>query len=236
MGQSYNGSSDVLYKTTSNPGINSITAMAWVRIASYTAYHCAFGMGANTSGGYTAFVTRADSSNQLAFWTGTGWSVADIALTAGTWYHLCFTRSGTGASSLLGYRNGSLTITTSGGSGPTNARLWLGNNADSDYWNGDLCAFKVWDAILTAEEIKREVRQIQPVRFTNLNSYLPLINDSPTTNYSGGGNFTSGGTLVKTSNPPVPLRAKSRQTTVYISAGGGGGNASHWYRLRRRAA
>ena len=236
MGQNLNGSSDVLYKAANNPGIDSITAMAWVRVTSYSAYHCAFGMGANTSGGYTAFVTRGDLGNALAFWTGSGWSSSDITLTAGTWYHLCMTRAGTAAGELLGYRNGTQTISGTAASGPTNARLWLGNNADSDNWNGDVCAFKVWDAILTAEQIKREVRQIQPVRFTNLNSYLPLINDSPTKNYSGGGDFTSGGTLVKTSNAPVPLRAKARQTTVYISAGGGGGNASHWYRLRRRAA
>lgn len=220
MGYNWNGSTDALSRTSNLPGITSFTMMAWVRWTSYSSWHIPLVYGhATTSGLYYAMGTTGSTGpndlfigNSAAAWYG-------AVPTTGTWYHLCMTVAGTGAGQFLGYRDGSLVLTGNGSTGPTSGKIWIGNNQDGDYLNGDVCAVKIYAAVLTAAEIQQEMRQIAPVRTANLNTWLPLVDGSPTVDYSGNGyNMTSGGTLTFTSNPPVPWRCGPRRMIIPASA------------------
>ena len=229
MGRNFNGSSDRLYRTTGNPTITSFTMMAWVRFTSFPGWCLPLSIGQSGGGGtYYAMGTSATTGPNNLVITHPGGLVAAATPSTATWYHLAMTVAGTGASQCLGYRDGSLVITHSGSATPTNARMEIGNNTDSDYLNGDMCAVKVYDAVLTAAEILQEMRQIAPVRTANINTWLPLVDGSPTVDYSGvGGNMTSGGTITVTSNPPIPWRCGPRRFVFPASVAPPAGTASH---------
>lgn len=200
--------------------------MCWARWTSYTGWHLVLCYGhATTSGNYYAMGTSATTGpNNLVVTNPSGLTTSGATPTTGTWYHICQTVAGTGAGQHLGYRDGSLIATNAGSTSPTAGKIWIGNNQDTDYHNGDVCAVKIYNAVLTAAEIQQEMRQIAPVRFANLNTWLPLLDGANLEkDWSGvSGNMTAGGTVTLTSNPPVPFRASKPKTTVYISAGGGG--------------
>lgn len=224
MAANFNGSTDALSRTSGNPTITSFTMMAWVRWTSYSGWHLPLTIGQNASGAYYTMGTSPDFSNNLIIGNSVGYSTTTTP-TTGTWYHIALTCSGTGAGALLGYRDGAQVLSLAGSGTPTNAKMWFGNTPDSDFHNGEIMAGKVYGAVLTADEISAEMRQIMPVRLVNLNSWLPLVDASAsnfTVNWAGvNGDFTAGGTLTTASNAPIPWRAAAKRT--YFVFGGGGG-------------
>lgn len=239
MGYNWNGSTDALSRTSNLPSITGFTMMCWARWTSYTGWHLVLVYGhATTSGNYYAMGTSATTGpNNLIVTSPAGLTTSGATPTTGTWYHICQTVSGTGAGNHLGYRDGSLVATNAGSTSPTAGKIWVGNNQDTDYHNGDVCAVKIYDAVLTATEIQQEMRQIAPVRTANLNTWLPLVDGSATVDYSGNGyNMTSGGTVTFTSNPPVPWRCGARRFVFPASAAppAGGGYLPRGQRFKNR--
>lgn len=220
MGRNFNGSTDILSRSSGNPTITSFTMMAWVRFTSFPGWALPLSLGQSGGGGtYYAMGTTATTGPNNLVLTHPGGQVTTTTPSTATWYHLAMTVAGTGASQFLGYRDGVNVLTHSGNATPTNAYMGIGNNTDSDYLNGDMCAVKVYNAVLTAAEILQEMRQIAPVRTANINTWLPLVDGSPTVDYSGvGGNMTSGGTVTATDNPPIPWRCGRRRFVFPASA------------------
>lgn len=101
--------------------------------------------------------------------------VTGSTLTSNTWHHWAVVRSSDTDWSL--YLDGVLDCTeTVNISGRTNnASAWIGNWAGAgDDLIGRIQDVKIWQAALTAEEIKREMKQSAPMRWTNLLHWAPM--------------------------------------------------------------
>jgi hypothetical protein len=134
-------------------------------------------------------------------------SVGGTALTVNTWYRIAATLSGTAANFYVGVAGGALTTTSGTLSSATPVGLSIGSAGAVDptqWWNGRIASFKLWDAVLTSTEIAVEFTQNEPVRRSNLLRYHPF-HGADTADYSGNGNtLTAGATAASTEDgPPI---------------------------------
>lgn len=201
-------SGDSLSRTTNLPTITGFTLMGWVRIVTdRNAASSFFQIGADDNECYQV-LTDSDGTT-LQTWSdpdtgATGTPVNGTNLTAGTWYHLAMTVSGTSGSNFLTYLNGVLNITNTAYS-ITNSRLWVGNSFATVWLNGRFAALKCWNAVLTATEILAESRQYAPVRTANLHSWHPLMAVAAVHDHGPlGATWTAGGTLTTEEGPGIP--------------------------------
>jgi hypothetical protein len=220
MALRFDASGDVLSRTTSLPAINAFTIMAWAMIVTDRNNYSTFmGLG-DTSGGEEILLQTDTDGTTFNLWNG----IADntgSALSVGAWNHLAVTCSGTGANGLLGYLNGVVDITTTASGLVASQTMRFGNSAVSEFLNGTLGAIKVYGAVLTAAEIATEMRSYVPVRWTNLNSWYPLLTTANDF-YTGGLTLTTGGTTVAAEGPPIPWkRGLSRYAFPTAAAPGG---------------
>jgi hypothetical protein len=221
----FDTTTDSLSRTANNPAVTSFTMMGWFYFTSFASYNICLTLGANASGQYYQMESNFTGGNSFALYNSAGPSNGNV-LSLSTWYHLAMTVAGTGAGQFLGYQGGVLEVTHAGSATPTNAKMWVGNNPDSDGCPGmRAAAVKVYGAVLTAAEILQEMRQIAPVRTANLNNFLPMVDSTLANNYKDySGNafdLTAGGTLVTADGPPVPWRQSRRRSRTVAGIGSG---------------
>lgn len=192
-----------LTRTANLPSATSATLMGWFKISTdRNTYTAMMAFGPSSPGNYYAVMTDVDGTT-MALWNG-GTFPTGTNLTAGTWYHLAMTVNGAGGGTLLSYVNGVQDISSSTIGGLTLATIYFGNDVDGDWLNGCYAAIKVYDAVLTADEIKQEMKTYLPVRVTNLNWFWPGILHTDTSDYGGNGrNATVNGTLATEDGPPI---------------------------------
>lgn len=152
------------------------------------------------------YQTSINTSDQLNIYNFSS-SVTGSVISVGAWNHIAMVVEGTGAGQFKAYLNGVLDITHAGnGSISAAGRMWFGNNNYTEFLNGRVGPWKVWDVALTAAEIAQEFRCIRPVRFANINSWSPCFPGSGerVRDYSGfGRDLTEMGTITDESPPPV---------------------------------
>jgi hypothetical protein len=114
---------------------------------------------------------------------------------------MAMTCSGTGAGALLIYGEGVLNQTLTADAVVTAASIYVGNDQGSDACNCRVAGIKVYSAVLTADEIKAEMRVYMPVRTANLLSWHPMLLHTDVSQY--GATWTVGGTLATEQGPPI---------------------------------
>lgn len=119
-----------------------------------------------------------------------GYRRSAATVSNGTWYHILFTSSGSGAAPTL-YINGAASAgTTSASAIARNAALnWVIGRADTYYYDGKVCELALWHEVLDAGEIaavynsgaRHDLRDLA----TPPASYLPIVESDDLTNGTG---------------------------------------------------
>lgn len=148
-------------------------------------------------------------------------------LTAGSWSHIAIVRSG---NTWTVYVGGVSDITFSKDLNGTPSKIIEGNTYDpntsgaahtSDSFDGRFAANKAWQAALTAQEIRSEMKRVHPVRLANLFEFWPAEND--TRKFSGrakGINWTGVNTPTYEEGPPLQICGVQPLIIVPAAAGG----------------
>jgi hypothetical protein len=161
-----------------------------------------------TSGGATV-ATWATGSNGAAGpnYNSTSGSVASAGnLTAGQWQKVAISRTGS-TGRILGAPGGGGTTEVVSGTVATStpAGITIGGRGPSDateWWNGRISQFRVWDSVLTQAQIEAEWNSPTPVITSGLWANWPLstatdltdtVNARTLTVAAGGGLATEGG-------------------------------------------
>lgn len=214
-------SGDSVSRTAGLMPIDGFTAMGWFKLAvdrnDYTTFIC-FGHATDAN----IYIVQTDSTGtNLQLYNAFGEGAPDQALTVGTWFHAAMVCRGVGTQLLELWYNGTLLQDEDSQAAPTAGKLWIGDNAFSEWLNGSWAAFKAWNVALSAEEIANEMRYYQPQRIANLNCWSPFRNTGEqTTDFSGNGNsWTVGGTLATEDGPPVTWGRFRRRETFSAAAG-----------------
>jgi hypothetical protein len=211
------GSTDRLSRTTSLPTASSFTLMAWFKMSvdrnDYSSL-LSYGTGSTKK----VFQTNGTGTS-LVLWDGM-FETAGGSLTVGTWAHAAMTYNGT---TLIGYIDGAQVVTGGSGGGNPSTQIEIFQSESGEWFNGCAAAVKIYSAVLTAAEIQDEMRLYLPVRFTNLNSFYPLLTvGDDQVDFSGAGlTLTVGGTLATEDGPPIPWKGRGRRFTLFVGGGGG---------------
>jgi len=192
----FDGTDDYV-STNYNTQINIFTIECWVKGNSAPSY--------STDG--TGVVHRnhnyqinwnhpsPDFRGAAAINVGGTWHNASFGpLTGNVWYHLAATYDG---ENLRAYKNGVLMNTNTNPSGnPDNIseNLTLGSHSDPSsgrYFGGMIDEVRIWDVVLTADEIKANMYK-EISTHSNLKVYYKMSNGSGTTLTDNSGNNVSG--------------------------------------------
>lgn len=228
-------SGDYLSRTTNLPTMAGHTVSLWFKQAT--------DLGAVNQSlialdnvGYTTYLGfQLHANNELALNHNALDSVILGSTTVGSWYWCAYTHASAG--SVAAYASLGLDpITTISGTSYSDAPdlLRLFDNRYSEPFDGAIAAVKIWDRVLSQNELDAERRCYLPVFPSNLNSYYPLwtSSDGPT-DYSGNGRtWTSSGSLSSEDGPPIawaPL-GSDLDDEPYVVAAAGGGFKSSWAR------
>lgn len=153
---------------------------------------------------YDVLQTAADGTT-LTF-NSSGGVVNGPALAVGTWYKIALVKNGTTATLYVGTGAGSLTTYSGAASNTGGSRFLIGavDAAGGEFLNGNVAAFKKWDAALTASEVAAELAQYNAARVTSLRRVHAFKGDA--LDSSGNGNqLTSGGAAVAyETGPGIP--------------------------------
>jgi hypothetical protein len=211
MGVNFNGSNQYLaYSDTDLDFTGNFTVMFWHnqdttpggsrRIwSNYT-------IAASKLGGWDVFI---DASRILHFQSGkntglvAGTDYQELnsltAITNAIWTHLAFVYNG---SNLLIYVNGVLDATAVWANapaynGPSRA---VGGEITGEF-DGSLAELRAWNAVLTADQIKNEMRSLQPVhQIASLKCWVPLDNKVLPATYT---DFSQNGITLTPQNTPT---------------------------------
>ncbi len=203
-----NASGDLVLYDTSAPS-GDFTVMGWVYITTdrndWTAF---FWIGDDTESNAASsiFIGANTTGTQIEVNVVEN-TVTDITgsnLSTGTWYHIAVVGNTGPAEGLALYLNGASDGTGTSGNGAFSAeRVQVGNNSVSEYLDGRVCAFKLYNAQLTQAEVQQEMRHIRPVRTANLWQWAPLWGSGDVADYSGNGRNFTAANLSTEDNPPV---------------------------------
>jgi hypothetical protein len=198
----------------------SFTAMAWCKSDDNSSYPVIFDFGADDPTGANN-VEFFVSGTAGGIWNGTTYAYGGTFNT-GTWYHVALTCAGTGATDLKGWMDGVNVSSMTGASYSAaifTIGAWPGNFQKFD---GKMAGFKLFDTVLTADQIKQEMKSLRVVTsHSNLKAWLPWINNSNFTyDLSGNGSWAEQGTGSFTSvqGPPVSWGAPLPFSTVIAAA------------------
>lgn len=221
-------------RTTGLPAFTAVTICGWVKLSiDKNNYASPFSLDDGDTSDYLTLYTDPDgtSLNVQGQHSGGFTDAALRSLTVGGWYFLAIKCDG---STVTGYAIAAgetavtkASVTTSIPFGTTN-RLWFGSNVWAEGWNGLIAAVKVYDAVLTDNEVMAEMNQYLPVRTANLNSFYPFLTKEDAGDYSGNGRtLTLTGTVANEDGPPIAWsRARGRRMFIPAAAGGSGGTAT----------
>lgn len=127
--------------------------------------------------------------------------------TQDVWFFFSMKCSGTGAGSLNGIyiENGSTTYETASKAGANFTADYTQLSDISYEWSGDMAAIKLWNAVLTDEEIYNEQWSYRPKRTADLDKWSPFVDGSETTfvDFSLGENWSESGTITAADGPPI---------------------------------
>ncbi len=195
-----------LKRTTGYSG--PITVCTWFRLLAVTGFHSIWSQDNNSN----FFPQLYTENTDLRFGeTNLSFPIIRSGIAANTW---CWAgviyEPGVSSESYTGI-GGALTHTTSSGTagayGGTVMTLFDEQASDQNM-NGQLCAFKVWTARLSADELSYEYRKANPQRALSLNFFLPQTNGVTAQqgiDMSGQGhNFTLNGAIATArAMPPI---------------------------------
>jgi len=219
---------DSIQRTTNLPTITGFTIMAWVRIRAAVAGAAIFSFGDGTGSNDFYDIELGGAGNLVPVnWNGNAGSSNGTALVVDTPVHLALTCAGTGAGQLLTYQNGTLDITFDGFADVDAVHMELGDRIDGgNDSNLALSDIKIYDAVLTAAEIRNEMRTKVPRRFANLNGWYPCYAGATERlkDYSGAGNnWTANGTL---GDEPLPVGVSWNGMEALVAAQAAGAAAA----------
>lgn len=214
-------------------GTAGFTFAGWFQINTdrntYSSWLCFYGAGSI----YWNIATESDGLVVWGFWDhGPGSAgVSIFTATANTWYFLAGTHPiGTSGYALTYYHapalTGALTTVTSGATAAnfTPTTLEIGRDGDAtEFLNGTAGPVKMWNRVLTVNEINAERWQVAPVSRTSLWAFHPLFhggtNASALADWSGNGRTLGGGTAnTPIAGPPVPWRRGRARPAPYAGA------------------
>lgn len=144
------------------------------------------------------------ASTQIVLYDSAFTQINGPSMTVGTWYCMAIVMNSTAYSISFGTDPQSLT-TNSGTRVAMTSPGAMTLSHQTDFVNGNIAAFKMYTAALTATEIQDELSQYQPLRTDQLLRYHPFVN-AETADYSGaGGTLTipGGGTPTTEAGPPI---------------------------------
>lgn len=207
-------SGEYFHRTTNLPTLTSFTAFFRFcrRGAGGASNNVLWALQAGADTGYM----QIDGSNIFLWYMDNGGfcNITSPTIGTDTWYDCAIRQNGSGAGTVklylraTGDMSGWATNTCTGGTQTLTGVRFNYVFSSATYWfNGAYADFKLWDAVLTDDELTVERWIQRPARTTNLRYWLPII-DSTTTNitkdYSGNGyDFTQVGTLSVEDGPPV---------------------------------
>jgi len=185
----------------------AFTCTCWVQLVSDLNYYSPVWGVFNGTGVYRYLGTNSDGTTLTFFGQGgSGSNVTGPNMVVGTWYRVGLVVNGTNVTMYHGTAAGTLTTATgTAGTAAVNEFRIGGSTFTDEVLNGRVAAMKLWQAVLTPDEIAAELAQYQPLRTANLLRYHPFLN-AETVDYSGNGNnLTVGSTATVTEDgPPIP--------------------------------
>ncbi len=214
---------DSLIRTTNLPAATTLTVMGWFLFHSgpvdenwETPFY--FGGAAGDTGD---FLQLFGNTGGFELYNNVGGTTTGSAWETDVWHHLTMVRKGNGTGDILFYLDGVLDITHTTGVLSTGA-LEIGDDNFTEQIDADVAAIKVWNAVLTADEILNEMQTFLPKRWTNLNCWTPGVRDTVDfLDYSGAGNdWTENGTIAIGGGPPISWGAAVPMALEVISAVG----------------
>ena len=166
-----------LKRTVNCPSRTAFTAMAWMRPTSASNYLYGPVLSNDGGGSEQCYEIYYDyTSSKLVIWNTSDGYTGSASITINNWYHVTMIGS---ATELLGYLNGVLDVTAATYS-MTPTTLFFGSDSWAEAGNavcqGMLSCFKVWDRVLSVDEIKAEMYFAMPVSCVGLNSCYPMPN------------------------------------------------------------
>lgn len=171
----------------------------------------------NASGDGTTFLWEQDGGD----------SIGSRNLQVGTWYFVGCARSGTGVTATLAVSRAETEHTLTTATGQTNAPAFTATSeamlvnglsvSGTGWLDGSMCALKLWNAALTAEELYHESCYFDPIRYANLIRWNPCdretnglvteaAKDRSREIWTGGSlnHFNNiGGSVVPDEDPPI---------------------------------
>lgn len=154
------------------------------------------------SGGFIYF-----AANTALSFTATTNHFSIFTTTAGSWFFVAYTISGTTWTAYWSPANGGAlsTANTTDAGVPTSFSNFL-IAGGSGTFKGNIESVKVWSAALSAAEIRNEEFSIRPIRTANLFAWYPTYQQSDeTVDYSGNGKTLGTPSTKPTTdtNPPI---------------------------------
>jgi hypothetical protein len=163
------------------------------------------------------------TANNIELWVGPGGSGAVVSstLTLNTWYWIgLVSSSGTNRVGYASVGQGTISQATQTASNANTAtEMRVGDSIYNEPSECEIMAVKIWDAVLTLNELRAERSQIYPKRWANLHLWSPCWNASDVRDYGPAGrNWGFTGTIVTGINPPIPYILKpSRRPRIATS-------------------
>lgn len=198
---------DALVWSTNLPNVEAFTAFLWFKPTLGTGTQPnIMSLGIAAGEGRAAYINASD---QWTVWDGVGANNGG-SVTGGSWAILCLRGNGTQLKLFWKLEGGGSwnTITATQTTGIAEDLLALGRwIGGSDFANGSARAFKQWNVALSDAEVDAEALQLNPVRTTNLQRFIPLTTGTDTNDASGNGfnpTIEGGGLGTDADNPTTP--------------------------------
>jgi len=189
---------------------DEVTLSVWIKLESVSSEGKILAKWAD-SGSRFQYLLSTNGGDKCLFAVNSGGqkvATGTTTLLVGVWYHLAGTYDG---SSVRIYCNGEEEDTTSasGNMSSTTAPVRIGagsgGSGTENPFDGDIGHVAIWDAPLSASEIKSLSAGINPLKIRSENRlfYAPLNGQSPELDVVGGLGLTVNG-ATKSEEPPIP--------------------------------
>lgn len=229
MAVRFDASGEVVYRSTSLPASTNFSVCGWFSrsgsggdlwetvcgLTDGSALLVLYGADYNAGSGAPSLDTTSSSTSTFGSVTANN-----------TPYAWAITCSGTGAGTFSGYvraANSSTWSSTSlAGLSFTPNRLDLGynNRYSSETLNGRIWNVKVWDRVLTANELLVETVYRRPMFPSSLHAWWPLVAHTDLADYSGAGRgLSSSGTISTESDLWKPWKPGARIYSLAAASG-----------------
>lgn len=205
----FDAAGEYLVSTAGLPVENTVSLCFWFYISTDTNAQVRIITIANGAGTLTnSIVLSATDGTTIALRTGAT-QQDGTNLSTGTWYHVGYTRDSSNVTTL--YLNGVQDAQQTVANSFTTGVIAVSWPTGTQNINGRVFGFKMWDAVLSADEIAAEMWTTRPQRTANLNRWTPLmVGSNRYVDYSGNGRDwgVGGGTPTDEDDPPVSWGAR----------------------------